>query len=337
MRETMHESMRESRDGAPPTWLLTDGRAGNLRQAAALARALGIAPERDLVLAPNAAARLLAPRRWPGAKAALGTAFAQALATPPGLAIGCGRQGALATRLLGACALRQAQGERVRTVQILDPRIAPRHWDLVVVPEHDRLHGDNVIAMQGSLHPVDDAWLADARDAHPGLAALPAPRTTLLVGGASRHARLGTAWLDALFTQLEAVFEREGGSLLLSASRRTGPALRPALRAFAARWPGRCWLGPEDGANPYPGLLAFADRIVCSPDSVNMLSEACATRAPVFVAAPHAVQGRPRRFVDSLLACGRARPADAVLAPFEAPPLRETARVAALVRERLGL
>lgn len=325
----------ESTRQAPTrTWLLTDGHAGNRRQAAALARALGIVPERDLVLTPNAAARLLAPRSWPGAEAALGTDFARALATPPGLAIGCGRQGALATRLL--------RKHGVRTVQILDPRIASRHWDLVVVPEHDRLRGDNVIAMQGSLHPVDDAWLAQARRAqarraHAGLAALPAPRTALLVGGASRHARLDTAWLEALFTQLEAVLEREGGSLLLSASRRTGPALRPALRAFAARWPGHCWLGPEDGANPYAGLLAFADRIVCSPDSVNMLSEACATRAPVFVAAPHAVQGRPRRFVDSLLACGRARPADAVLAPFDAPPLRETARVAALVRERLGL
>jgi len=325
MRETMHEARRE----APSTWLLTDGHAGNLRQAAALARALGIAPERDLVLAPNAAARLLAPRSWPGAEAALGTDFARALATPPGLAIGCGRQAALATRLL--------RKRGTRTVQILDPRIASRHWELVVVPEHDRLRGDNVIAMQGSLHPVDDAWLAQAREAHAGLAALPAPRTTLLIGGASRHARLDSAWLEALFTQLETVLGREGGSLLLSASRRTGPALRPALRAFAARWPGHCWLGPEDGANPYPGLLAFADRIVCSPDSVNMLSEACATRVPVFVAAPHAVQGRPRRFVDSLLACGRARPADAVLAPFDAPPLRETARVAALVRERLGL
>ena len=30
-------------------------------------------------------------------------------------------------------------------------------------------------------------------------------------------------------------------------------------------------------------LLAWADRIVCSPDSVNMITEACATRAPVFV------------------------------------------------------
>lgn len=313
----------------PRTWLLTDGHAGNVRQAAALARALGIAPEREIVLQSGLLARWLAPHRWPGAGAAFGDEFAQALADPPGLAIGCGRQAALATRLL------RERGTRV--VQVLDPRIAASRWDLVVVPEHDALRAPNVVTLQGSLHPVDDAWLEQARSAFPELADLPGPRTTLLVGGASRHARLDAAWLDDLIERLGGVLAREGGSLLLSASRRTGDGLRERLRAFSARWPGRCWLGPADGENPYPGLLAFADRIVCSPDSVNMLSEAAATRVPVFVAGPAAVHGRPRRFVDALLATGRAHPMDATLAPFDVAPLRETARVAAEVRERLPL
>jgi mitochondrial fission protein ELM1 len=68
-----------------------------------------------------------------------------------------------------------------------------------------------------------------------------------------------------------------------------------------------------------------------------MLSEACATTTPVFVFDPDSVSGRPRRFVDTLLACGRIRPADAPLAPFLAEPLREPARVAAEVRRKLGM
>src|SRR5690606_36242515 len=87
---------------------------------------------------------------------------------------------------------------------------------------------------------------------------------------------------------------------------------------------------------PYPGLLAWADRIVCTPDSVNMVSEACATRAPVFVFDPQRTQGRPRRFLDALLARGRIRPVDDALARFDCEPLRETARIAAEVRERSG-
>src|SRR3970040_2950337 len=132
-------------------WTLSDGRAGNVRQAQALAAALGLAP-REWVLAARAPWRWVAPRRLPAGRLAFGADFAGALAPPPALAIGCGRQAALATRLL------HRAGTRV--VQILDPRIAPRHWDLVIAPEHDRLHGGNVIRLLGSLHPVDDEWLA---------------------------------------------------------------------------------------------------------------------------------------------------------------------------------
>jgi len=89
--------------------------------------------------------------------------------------------------------------------------------------------------------------------------------------------------------------------------------------------------------NPYPGVLAWADRIVCSADSVNMLSEACATAVPVHVFAPERTHGRVRAFVDALLQRGRVRALDAMLAPFAAEPLRETARVAAEVRQRLGM
>src|SRR3546814_14258896 len=83
-------------------------------------------------------------------------------------------------------------------------------------------------------------------------------------------------------------------------------------------------------------LLAWADRIVCSADSVNMVSEACATRAPVFVFEPGRVTGRPQRFLDALLARGRIRAMDATLAAFDVEPLRATERVATARKPRLA-
>lgn len=310
-----------------------------MRQADALARALGL-DARALVLQPVLPARWCAPRLFPGAARALGADFANALAQPPTLAIGCGRQAALATRVL------RTRG--ARAVQILDPRIDPRHWDVVIAPEHDGLRGANVVTLLGSLHPVDDAWLAQARTRFATFGEWPSPRTALLVGGDSAHARLDADALQALLVTVGTALAREGGSLLLTTSRRTAPAHVDALRAFAACWPGVAWFandGMREGittnahahANPYPGLLAWADRIVCTADSVNMLSEACATHAPVFVSAPERVQGRPRHFLDALLARGRIRALDARMAPFDVQPLRETARVAADVRARLAL
>lgn len=312
------------------TLILTDGHAGNVRQAQALAAALG-RPARELVLEARAPWSWTAPRRLPGAQHAFGAAFANALAAPPALAIGCGRQAALATRLLR---LRGA-----RAVQILDPRIDSRHWDLVIAPEHDGLRAANSLSPQGSLHPVDDLWLAAARSAFAAFGALPSPRTALLLGGPSAHAAFDAAVFESLIAQVAAWVEREGGSVLATASRRTPASVREHLRTRFARVPGVVWAGPEDGANPYAGLLGWADRVVCTADSVNLLSEAAATTVPLYIAGIDALSGRPRRFVDALLASGRAQRFDATdaLAPYPVTPLRETARIADEVRRRLGL
>jgi mitochondrial fission protein ELM1 len=310
------------------TWTLTDGHAGNVRQAQALAAALG-RPARSWALRARAPWRWLAPRALPGAQSAFGVDFRQALASPPRLAIGCGRRAALATRVLGR--------RGALTVQILDPRIAPRHWDLVIAPEHDDLQGDNVIRLLGSLHPVDDAWLAAARRQFTALATLRQPRTALLLGGHSAHSRFDAAEVDGLADRLRRTVAAEDGCLLVTTSRRTPPEVAARLRQRLSREAGLIWTGPADGANPYPGLLACADRIICTADSVNMVSEACATTVPVFVAGIERLRGRPRRFIDSLLGLGRVRAFDDVLAPFPVTPLRETARVAAEVQRRLAL
>ncbi|MFL6593117.1 MAG: mitochondrial fission ELM1 family protein [Luteimonas sp.] len=310
-----------------PACAVSDGRAGNLRQAEALAYALG--GSQSILLAPRWPWRALAPRRFAGSTRGYGAALAHALERPPALAVGCGRQAALATRLL--------RERGARTVQILDPRIDPSHWDVVVVPRHDRLRGANVLVALGSLHPVDDLWLAQARARFDAFAQLPRPRTTVLLGGPSRHVRFDRDEFESLARQLDAAVARDGGSLLLTASRRTSAALREAVRQRYADTPAMAWLGPEDGENPYPGMLAWADRIVCSPDSVNMVSEACATPVPVHVFEPGLARGRVRDFLDVLSGIGRIRAVDAELASFDVQPLRETARIAAEIRERLTL
>ncbi|MEO5962422.1 MAG: mitochondrial fission ELM1 family protein [Thermomonas sp.] len=315
------------------TCALHDGRAGNARQALALARALD-ADAGEWPLTPSQLARWLAPRTWPLLSAPFGREFRADCENPPELAIGCGRQAALATRLLSAV------GSKV--VQILDPRIDPRHWDVVVAPEHDGLRGDNVVTLLGSLHPVDDLWLAQARREFQALADLPTPHTVLLVGGPSRHAALGDAEFQLLLQTLSTRTQADGGSFSVVASRRTPASWREAMDRIPSVLPGLRWRGGDDGQNPYAGLLGHADRIVCTPDSVNMLSEAAATLVPVFAWMPQLVSGRPRCFVDSLLERGHLHALDALvqdraMPTFNVEPLRETARVAEAIRSRLNL
>jgi len=322
------EQARRPKPDDARIFAISDGRPGNARQAEALAEVLLPGRVEVLHVTPPAPWRWASPRRLPGCGRAFGPELMKLLREPPCRVVGCGRQAALATRLL------RAAGSQA--VQILDPRIAHRHWDLVVIPEHDGIDGDNVIQVQGSLNPVDDAWLAAARVEFAQFCELPGPRLTVLVGGDSRHGRL-PARVGQTLREMMARWQHEtGGSVLMSTSRRTPPALAAELAGQMQALPGVCWTGPGDGPNPYPGLLAFADQIVVTADSVNLLSEACATRVPVCVVGMETASGGPGRFVRSLLSSRRVQTALPVRAASAiTTPLRETARIAAILRERL--
>lgn len=310
---------------------ISDAAAGNRRQAQALAAALGYGFE-SLCLRPRAPWRWFAPRRLPAAAGAFGAQFRACLRAPwPDLVIGCGRQAALATRLIAGA----SQGV-CRSVQILDPRIAPHHYDAVVVPHHDGLSGANVITLLGSLNEIDERWLQHARNAFPALSALPAPCWTLLLGGPTSALKLDRAYWDSLVAGLRAQLQQHRGSLMLSSSRRTPDWLRAAAREAFADLPGLQWHGPSDGPNPYAGMLACAEAIVVTPDSVNMLSEAAATCVPVFFHAPQGVHGKVGDFVSSLQAQGRILPLGQAGSASAITPLRETDRVASRLIEMLG-
>ncbi|HEX6833280.1 MAG TPA: mitochondrial fission ELM1 family protein [Rudaea sp.] len=320
--------MNESAAAPLTVWAISDGAAGNARQAVALARAL--TPDaRAFEIGLRGPWRWLAPRLTAGAR--LGTRGASALRFPwPDIAIGCGRQAALVTRLL-----RTWSAGTTFTAQILDPRVDPALFDVVVAPRHDQVSGPNILTTSGALHPVDDAWLAQAAADFPMLQRLPPPRTALLVGGPRPGLALDAAWLDTLIAHLQAWLARENGSLLITASRRTPPEWIDRLRGAFRNGCAYLWSGPQDGANPYPGYLAHAERFVVTPDSVNMLSEACATGKPVFTLLPRGAHGKLVAFHEALRERGNLRALDADNSTFiPAPPLRETADVAAEILRR---
>ncbi|MBN8726911.1 MAG: mitochondrial fission ELM1 family protein [Xanthomonadales bacterium] len=313
---------------APATcWAISDGTAGNENQALALAAALGFEPRIvRLELAQPWAA--LAPRfTWRAQRAMRDRGGAPLEAPWPALAIGCGRRAALLTRLL-----RERSGGRSFTVQILDPRIDPAAFDVVVAPQHDAIDGPNVIRSIGALNRVGPAWLASGRARFASLGDLPAPRTAVLVGGSTRAQRLDPAYFDGLLERLGEWQRSDGGSFLVSISRRTPAAAIAQLDAALARFPGTFWSGA--GENPYAGFLGWADRIVVTPDSVNMLSEAAATGEPVYTFAPNPIVGKLARLHGALYASGHLRRLDDHSHRPLPPPLAETSAIAELVRER---
>jgi mitochondrial fission protein ELM1 len=298
-------------------------------QCRGLAEALGLTPEVKRVRA-----RLpwdwLPNRLWFRPLAAP-TRDSDMLAPPwPDLIISCGNVGAPL-----AAAIRAASGGATRAVHIQNPKMDLRRFDLVIAPRHDGLAGDNVVATAAAIHPVTPAKLeAGARQWAPILAALPRPLIAVLVGGSNRRHRLTPEVAARLADDLVRMARAAGGSLAVTPSRRTGSENEAALRAHLAGVPAYVWDG--HGENPYFGLLALADAIVVTEDSVSMTSEAVATGKPVYVARLAGESRRLRRFHQALMDDGITREFDGTFAPWTYRPPDDTARAAAAVRRCLG-
>jgi uncharacterized protein len=276
---------------ARPAWVFTDGHAGNVKQALALASLLGRTAQAFSVQLQGLD-RWFAPTFKSANPARVALSSAQSLralvadqneAATADLAIGCGRAGAAALRalraLLPAC----------RTVQILAPGCAPHYFDVVLCPAHDRLRAPNVLHTLGAIHTLE-------RD-------LPSPSNQsdallLLIGNPTRNARWTSAELTALLDQAQ----QWPHAIWLSSSRRSSAAIQqvlathPLLRDERVRvFPSRPVISPSSGiaqANPYLDWLTQARQIVVTPDSVNMLSEAIATRASVHMPWQHQLRGK---------------------------------------------
>jgi mitochondrial fission protein ELM1 len=159
----------------------------------------------------------------------------------------------------------------------------------------------------------------------------------VLIGGNSRHYTFRTGDAERLARELLTFAAMHRAGLAVSVSPRTGPAAIDVLRH---RLDGRprvnFWDG--NGENPYLGYLGLADAIVVTADSVSMISEACSTGKPVYVAS---LAGRGahniRNFYSDFTAAGLIRPFDGTLDRWRYTPLNEAARTAAEVRRRLPI
>ncbi|GAN53381.1 mitochondrial fission ELM1 family protein [Tanticharoenia sakaeratensis] len=221
-------------------------------------------------------------------------------------------------------------------VQIQNPRMRLDAFDLIVANVHDGLRGPNVVSVRNALHGVTLDVLAHARHAWSArLRPDGRPLVSVLVGGANGRFRFGVSEAVTLGADLRAMAERDGARIVLTPSRRTDPQAVAVLRAALEPLGGVVWNG--EGDNPYLGLLACADMIVVTMDSVSMVSEAVATAAPVMVAPLPGSSKRINRFLETLRSAGRVRMLEPRFASWQVSPLDDTAMAAEEMRARLGL
>lgn len=310
---------------APPPlviWAVSDGRAGMRDQVLGLAEA--VARRRPAQVVQKTVAWRWGIGRaptWLNLAPRLALAAASAIAPPwPDLWIAAGR----ATLPLSTRVGRWSQG-RAFVVQTQDPRTSLAGFDLVIPPAHDGLAGEGVLPIAGAPHRVTADAMAAARERFAAvIEPLPRPRVAILIGGKSKAFDLSAARAAALADEIG--HSLQGGSLMLTFSRRTPAPARAALTAGLSRAPGIIW--DETGENPFFAFLGFADAVLVTEDSTGMAVQAAATGKPVMILKMQGESAKFRRFHADLQDRGVARPFAGKIETWSYPPLDETGRAA---------
>ncbi len=312
-------------------WVVTDGRVGSVNQCVGLAEALGLAPVLKRV-------RMRLPWRKLSPFFRLGHAYAftpdsDALEPPwPDLVIASGRLSIAAALYIRKHSERD--GHRTMLVFVQSPGISPKHFDLVIAPEHDRVRGINVMTTRGGLNRLTPAKLEEgAAKLLPQVRHLLEPYIGVLIGGSNGAYTMDTAQIDILSDRLAQAAKQTGGGLLITPSRRTGEGNVARLKQALASTPHFIWNG--EGENPYFGILGLSRFIVATNDSVNMISEAVSAEKPVYV---FHLPGRSRKFDvfhRTMADAGLTKPFEGSVAAFErAVAGNETLQAAAAVHAK---
>jgi mitochondrial fission protein ELM1 len=263
----------------PRVWLVTGYRAGERAQIVALGEALGWPFEikRLVYRKYEFAISLLRRRDLRG----IVRERSSPLEPPwPDLVISAGMRNEPVCRWIR----NQAPG-RVRLVHIGRTWTPLENFDLVVTTLQYQLpKRNNVLHNTTTLHSVTAQRLAEEKAKWEGrLQGLPQPYIAVIVGGNSGPYTLGPKAATRLARQASALARDRGGSLLVTTSGRTSRAATEALKSnFTVPYELFEWTA-EAADNPYHAYLALADAIIVTGDSISMLTEACATRKPVYI------------------------------------------------------
>ncbi len=183
---------------------------------------------------------------------------------------------------------------KCKLIQILNPRDNPKKYDILICPQHDELKGENIINTQGSLHNISSEKLKQLKpNCQRQNNVFKDKLCTLLLGNPAKGFYQE---LEKLSQDIKKHFSQH--RLFICASRRTAKKQHAKIKQYFPN--ANIWLDNKDGENPYMCLLACSDVFLVTADSINMLSETCASDKAVIALAQNYISPKHQRFVKSI-------------------------------------
>ncbi len=206
----------------------------------------------------------------------------------PNLIITTGRKAAAVGKLM----IQKMRHHHIQTkhIQILNPKDSFKNYDLLLIPAHDQITGENVISFAGSIHPFDRHWYSQCNKPNSIIYDI-----VLVIGNPT-----ASYFKQQFAKELQKIkASYPDHSLLVCGSPRLNIKHTNRIKKLLSEHDGY-WFNEADGKNPYPSILKTSKHLFVTADSINMINECASSQAALTLLAQNQVSLKHQRFITSI-------------------------------------
>lgn len=180
-------------------------------------------------------------------------------------------------------ALKTILKNNVKTIHIQNPKLSLKHFDLLLIPEHDGINGRNVIQTKGALCFFCNNHIRNLKISKFNEIKVKDKLVLFMVGGNSKkYIPQNSEYYDLSSKVIKGVKSIDG-QLIVIVSRRTPPKAIKILDFIFSKNLKNYKMFIPNKHNPYPQILKLTDYTIVTGDSVNMISETATLSTPLFI------------------------------------------------------
>ena len=242
--------------------------------------------------------------------------------------ISCGRKS-----VVPSIALKKRFKDNIFNIHIQNPKVSLEHFDLVICPEHDDIHGENVLKTTGAIHYLTKKeinkkhnYLKIKRDDK--------KIVSFLIGGPNKYYNYSDREIDFVFNKVKNSFTPDKYKVVVIPSYRTPEnIIKKAVNTFSFNHE----VVKTVNKSAYLESLNIADFIVVTCDSTSMISEAAVTGKPIYVAHMQSIKNnyRFKKFYTQFKKLGIIRDLEDSIDIWSYNQLDEVNRIAPIIKKKM--
>ena len=304
--------------------LLTEGMHGMISQVEGLAKALDL----DFIhekIELNNFWKLLPPKITP----AQNFVFKNKIDQKFNVLISCGRKS-----VIPSVYLKNKYKDKIINIHIQDPKVSLNNFDFVVVPEHDKIKGENVLTSKGAIHYLTIDELDQNENYLKKRINTQKKIVSFIIGGPNKYYDYNEKAVDEIFFKIKNNFLQKNYQLIVIPSIRTPKNIIQKTQSYFDK---DQIIIPNVDKKAYLSSLKLADHIVVMCDSTSMISEAAITGKPIYVAQMPSIKNNKRfkEFFNLFESLKIIKNLDNTVENWDYQKLNEINRISGYIKDKL--